>query len=55
MILIGLGVVFLTLGILTFSTYLMGWLINKYFRETDDDEGARVAAVVAALHSREVH
>ncbi|MFP4143384.1 MAG: OadG family protein [Thermoplasmata archaeon] len=46
-ILIGLGVVFLTLSILTLVTYFFGWLIDRYFVEEDDDE--KVAAMVAAI------
>ncbi|MFP4001502.1 MAG: OadG family protein [Thermoplasmata archaeon] len=46
-ILIGLGVVFLTLSILTLVTYFFGWLIDRYFVKEDDDE--KVAAMVAAI------
>lgn len=35
-IIIGVGVVFLTLSILTLATYTFGWIINKYFVEDDD-------------------
>ncbi len=51
---IGLIVVFVTLGILTMSTYLIGLIVNKYFDKPDDDEKARVAAIVAAIRSRGV-
>ncbi len=52
-ILIGLAVVFATLTILTLSTYLFGWIINKYFVKEEDDR-AKVAAIVAAIRSRGV-
>ena len=52
-ILIGLGVVFLTLSILTVTTYFFGWLINKYFiKEEDEDEKEKIAAIVAAVQAR---
>lgn len=47
-ILIGLGVVFLTLSILTLVTYFFGWLIDRYFVEEEDDD-EKVAAMVAAI------
>ncbi len=50
-IIIGLVVVFATLSILTLSTYFFGWIINRYFVEEEDDK-AKVAAIVAAIHSR---
>ncbi len=51
-ILIGLGVVFVTLGILTGSTYLFSWIIDKYFVMEEEDELEKVAAIVAAIRSR---
>jgi|GEM_PF-2678167 len=51
-ILIGLGVVFVTLGILTGSTYLFSWIIDKYFVKEEEDELEKVAAIVAAIRSR---
>lgn len=53
-IVIGIGVVFLTLGILTLSTYLLGWIINRYFEEEEEDEKKRVAAIAAAIQGRGV-
>ncbi len=54
-ILIGLGVVFITLTILTVSTYFFGYIINKFFVSEDEDEKEKVAAIVAAIHSRGGH
>ncbi len=51
-ILVGLGVVFVTLGILTGSTYLFSWIIDKYFVKEEEDELEKVAAIVAAIRSR---
>ncbi|MFO7991778.1 MAG: OadG family protein [Thermoplasmata archaeon] len=51
-ILIGLGVVFITLTILTVCTYFFGYIINKFFVSEDEDEKEKVAAIVAAIHSR---
>lgn len=51
-ILIGIGMVFLTLTILTLATYFFGWLINKYFVEEEKDDKEKVAAIVAAVRSR---
>ncbi len=50
-ILIGIGVVFLTLTILTLATYLFGWIANKYFVE-EEDEKEKIAAIVAAVQTR---
>ncbi len=56
-ILIGLGVVFLTLGILTIATEIQQRIINRYFLEEEVDtaeeelEREKVAAIVAAIHS----
>lgn len=50
---IGLGVVFVTLGILTASTYFFSWIINRFFVKGDDnDELEKVAAIVAAVRSK---
>ncbi len=54
-ILIGLGVVFITLTILTISTYFFGYIVNKFFVSEDEDEKKKVAAIVAAIHSRGGH
>ncbi len=51
-ILIGLGVVFITLTILTMSTYFFGYIVNKFFVSKEDDEKEKVVAIVAAIHSR---
>ncbi|MBS3782058.1 MAG: OadG family protein [Candidatus Thermoplasmatota archaeon] len=51
-IVIGIGVVFLTLTILTFATYFFGWVINNYFVEEEKDEKDKVAAIVAAVQTR---
>lgn len=51
-ILVGLGVVFVTLGILTGSTYLFSWIIDKYFVKEEEDELEKVAAIVASIRSR---
>ncbi len=51
-IIIGIAVVFLTLSILTISTYLMGYLINKYFLKEEKDEKEKVAAIVASIQSQ---
>jgi len=50
-IVIGIGVVFLTLTILTASTYLFGKVINEFFIE-EEDEKEKIAAIVAAVQSR---
>ncbi|MGM0510492.1 MAG: OadG family transporter subunit [Thermoplasmatota archaeon] len=50
-IIIGIAVVFITLTILTLSTYFFGWMINKFFVE-EEDEKEKVAAIVAAIQSR---
>ncbi|MFO8110764.1 MAG: OadG family protein [Thermoplasmata archaeon] len=50
-VIIGLGVVFVTLGILTASTYLFTWIINKYILK-ENEEKEKVAAIVAAIRSR---
>ncbi len=51
-ILIGIGVVFLTLSILTMATYFFGWIINKYFVEEEEDDKEKIAAIVAAIQAR---
>ncbi|MBS3817578.1 MAG: OadG family protein [Candidatus Thermoplasmatota archaeon] len=51
-ILIGIGMVFLTLSILTLATYFFGWLIDKYFVKEEKDDKEKIAAVVAAVRSR---
>lgn len=52
-IIIGLGVVFLTLSILTVVTYFFGWLINKYFvEEEEEDDKEMIAAIVATVQTR---
>ena len=51
-ILIGIGVVFLTLSILTLATYIFGGVINKYFAEKEEDSKEKVAAIVAAIQAR---
>ncbi|MFW6064061.1 MAG: OadG family transporter subunit [Candidatus Natronoplasma sp.] len=52
-IIIGIGVVFLTLTILTLATYFFGWMINKYFvEEEDEDDKEKIAAIVAAIQAR---
>ncbi len=51
-ILIGLGVVFITLGILTLSTYLFGSIINRFFVSKEEEEMEKIAAIVAAIQSR---
>ncbi len=49
---IGIGVVFITLSILTLATYLFGWIINKFFVQEKEDEKEKVAAIIAAIHAR---
>jgi len=52
-IIIGIGVVFLTLSILTLATYFFGWIINKYFVEEEkEDDKEKIAAIVAAVQAR---
>ncbi|MFP3872586.1 MAG: OadG family transporter subunit [Candidatus Aenigmatarchaeota archaeon] len=51
-IVIGISVVFITLGILTLSTYFFGWIINKFFIEKEEDEEEKIAAIAAAIQSR---
>jgi len=50
-IVIGIGVVFITLTILTLSTYLFGKIIDEYFVE-EEDEKDKIAAIVAAVQAR---
>ncbi len=50
-VVIGIGVVFVTLTILTLSTYLFGKIINKFFVE-EEDEKEEIAAIVAAVQAR---
>ncbi len=49
-ILIGISVVFITLTILTLSTYFFGWIVNKYFIDEEDDK-EKIAAIVAAIQA----
>lgn len=51
-IVIGLSVVFITLSILTVSTYFFGYIINKFLTGKEEIEEEKVAAIVAALQSR---
>ncbi len=48
LVLMGVLVVFITLGILTLSTYVTGWLLGKFYGK-DHDEKERIAAMVAAI------
>ncbi len=50
-IVIGIGVVFITLTILTLSTYLFGEIINRFFVE-EEDEKEKIAAIAAAIQAR---
>jgi len=50
-IVIGIGVVFVTLTILTLSTYLFGKIIDEFFVE-EEDEKEKIAAIVAAIQTR---
>jgi len=50
-IVIGIGIVFITLTILTLSTYLFGKIINRFFVE-EEDEKERIAAIAAAIQAR---
>ncbi len=49
LIFIGVLVVFITLGILTLSTYITGWIVDKFFGGRDEDEIERVAAIATAI------
>ncbi len=51
LIFVGILVVFITLGILTLSTYITGWLVEKIYGGRDDDEKEKVAAIVAAIRA----
>ncbi len=51
LIFVGILVVFITLGILTLSTYITGWLVEKFYGDRDDDEKEKVAAIVAAIRA----
>ncbi len=47
----GIVVVFITLGILTLSTYITGWIVERSFGRRDEDEKERIAAIVAAIQA----
>jgi len=51
-VIIGIAVVFLTLSVLTIATYLMGYIINKYFLKEEKYEKEKVAAIVASIQSQ---
>ncbi len=53
LVIMGIFVVFVTLGILTLSTYITGWLVEKFYGGRDEDEMGKVAAIVAAIRAME--